>query len=203
MSEFSIIHDVSLQLRKSIFEALEHTADTDFGLDGNIEHITLKSPGADMDDEVVASLYLYRFGINPALRNQPLQPDRNDPQLFHRVPLPLQLHFLFTPLLDVEPNNLLLLGRVLQYLHDTPIVNVVNGQLIDDSHGSAPRVLRQFPEELQTEQLTGLWTAFTKPLRLASGVRLETVTIDSALPPQQLARTLHLAQATGLQEPGP
>lgn len=201
MSEFSIIHDAALQLRRSIFDALENTADTDFGLAGSIERITLSSPAADLDDDVVASLYLYRFGINPALRNQQAQPDRDDPQLFHAPPLPLQLHFLFTPLLDAEAGNLLLLGRMLQFLHDTPKLTMINGQLIDDSHGAAPGELRLFAEELPADQLSTLWTAFTTPYRLTTSVRLETVAVDSAQSPRQLSRTMHLAHTAGLRNP--
>ena len=200
MSEFSVIHDVTVQLRNDIFNALQTTADTDFGLGGEIERITLGSPAAEVDDDCVASLYLYRFGVNPSLRNQQAQPDRNDPALFHYPPLPLQLHYLFTPLLEDERTNLLLLGRVLQYVLDTPIVRTLNGELIDDSHGAAPRVLRQFPEELELEHLNGLWAAFTTALRLGAGLRVETVAIDSALPPRQLARAMQLIQATGLRE---
>ncbi|WP_431709530.1 Pvc16 family protein [Glutamicibacter uratoxydans] len=112
MSEFSIIHDVTLQLRREIFQALNSTADTDFGLDGQLERITLDSPAAESDDATVASMYLYRFGINPALRNQAALPNRSDPSLLHHPPLPVQLHYLFTPLLTEESVNLLVLGRV-------------------------------------------------------------------------------------------
>lgn len=202
MSAFSIIHDATLQLRADLFNALEATADTDFGLDGQIERITLGSPAAELDDTTVASLYLYRFGINPALRNQQALPDPANPSLHHTPPLPLQLHFLFTPVLDEEQINLLVLGRALQFIHDASRVSTLDGQPIDNSHGGAPRVLRRYVEELDLEQLNGLWAAFTTPWRLSTGIRLETVAIDSALPPQQLPRAEQLVQAVGLREVG-
>lgn len=199
MPEFSVIHDVTVQLRRDIFNALQSTADTDFGLGGDIERLTLSSPAAQHDDDCVASLYLYRFGINPALRNQQALADRTDPSLLHMPPLPLQLHFLFTPVLDDEQVNLLVLGRVLQFIHDTPLVRTINDAPIDDSNGGAPRVLRRYTEELEFEQLNGLWAAFTTPWRLAAAIRLETVAIDSALPPQQLARAEVLVPGVGLR----
>lgn len=179
MSDFRIIHDIALQLRRTIFDALQTTVDIDFSLEGDIERLTLCAPPATRDAGTVASLYLYRFGINPALRGQPVQSDRRDPLLLHRPPLPLQLHYLFTPLLDDEMDNLLLLGRVLQFVHDMPIVSTVNGRPMDDSP-TTPRALRLFAEELDIGQLNGLWTAFAVPLRLAVGIRLESLAIDGA-----------------------
>lgn len=200
MSNFSIIHDATMQLRRSVFDALQNTADTDFGLSGDIDRITLGSPASELDDNVVASLYLYRFGINPALRNQPALPDRNDATLFHSPPLPLTLHFLFTPLLHDEPTNLLLLGRVLQHMHDEPVITTLNGQAIDDSHGGADVVLRRTPEELEAETLSGLWSAFNSTLRLAAFFKLETIAIASGLPPRQQSRTQLVTPVIGTME---
>ncbi|MBP2375155.1 Pvc16 family protein [Paeniglutamicibacter psychrophenolicus] len=198
MSDFSIVHDVGLELRRGIFEALSSTPDTDFGLAGNIERISLQSPAADLDDETLATLYLYRFGISPFLRNQHPLPDAEDPGAFHHPPLPLQLHFLFTPVSKEETTNLLLFGRVLQHLHDSATMSSINGEPLDDSHSGASPALRVSPEPLEPEALYGLWTAFTTPVRLGTGIRVETVAIDSALPAEHLARTRTMATALGL-----
>lgn len=198
MSNFSIVHDVCLELRRGIFEALSSTPDTDFGLAGSIERISLQSPAADLDDETLATLYLYRFGISSFLRNQQPLPDAEDPGLFHRPPLPLQLHFLFTPVAKEETTNLLLFGRVLQHLHDSAMMGTINGEQLDDSHAGASPALRIHPEPLEAEALYGLWTAFTSPVRLGTGIRVETVAIDSALPAEHLARTRTMALAVGL-----
>lgn len=203
LSNFSIIHDATMQLRRSIFDALQNTADTDFGLGGDIDRITLSSPASKLDDNVVASLYLYRFGINPALRNQPALPDRNDATLFHSPPLPLKLHFLFTPMLDEESTNLLLLGRVLQHMHDEPVITTLNGEPIDDSHGGADMMLRRTPEELEPEALSGLWSAFNSSLRLAAFFKLETIAIASGLPPRRQPRAQLVTPVVGLMERQP
>lgn len=197
MSNFSIVHDATLQLRRMLFSALQATVDTDFGLGGSIERISLASPASELDDQAIASLYLYRFGIEPTLRNGKPVPDDNDPDLFHNPPLPLQLHYLFTPVSDEEDTNLLLLGRVLQQLNDQPVVDLVDGAPIDDSHGAASSVFHVYPEELQLEALNGLWAAFTSPLRLTTGIRLQTVSIDSALPPQRKVRARQLGAVAG------
>lgn len=183
-----------------MFDALQNTADTDFGLGGDIDRITLSSPAAELDDTTVASLYLYRFGINPSLRNQPALPDREDANLFHAPPLPLKLHFLFTPLLDDESTNLLLLGRVLQHMHDQPVITTLNGQPIDDSHGATDMMLRRTPEEPEPEVLTGLWSAFNASLRLSAYFKLETIAINSSLPPRKQSRTQQVAPVVGLME---
>ena len=90
MSNFSVIHDVTLELRRQIFEALATTPDTDFGIT-SIDSLTLGSPGETLDNLTVASLFLYHLEIDAHLRNQRLLPDAGRDDRFHRPPLPLRL----------------------------------------------------------------------------------------------------------------
>lgn len=184
VSEFSIIHDASLRLRRSLFDALQATDGTGFGLDGDIERITLRSPAAAVEHPAVASLYLYRFGINPSRRLQANPPERGDSRHFRTPAVSLRLHLLFAPLLDDESANLLLLGRVLQQVHDEPVITMLNGQPVDDSHPAADLMLRCTPEELEPLILTGLWSALGAPLRLAAFFKLETIAVANGLPPR-------------------
>jgi hypothetical protein len=197
VSDYSAIHETTIELRRQIFEAFETTADADFGLDGDISRITLKSPGDDLDDSAIASLYLYRIDVDEHLRNQRPLPDAHDANLFHRPPMPLQLHYLFTPVDDREQTNQLLLGRLVQHLHDSPCFATFSGEPIGDSHGGASPELRVVPDMLSLEQATQIWTAFSVPYRTALSLRVEVLAIDSARAPEPVPRAQQLVVAAG------
>ena len=184
MSDFSIIHDASLQLRRSIFDALQATEGTGFGLDGDIERLTLSSPAAAAERRPVASLYLYRFGINPSRRLQADPPVRGDSRHCRTPAVSLRLHLLFAPLLADESANLLLLGRVLQHVHDEPVITLFDGQPLNGGRLAADLMLRCTPEEPELPAITGLWTALGAPLRLAAFFRLETIAVANGVPPR-------------------
>lgn len=184
-------------MRTQIFDALESTPDTDFGLSGAIERITTQSPGNTLDQDTVASLYLYHVDIDPHLRNQFQLPDRSrDDQLLH-PPLPLQLRYLFTPVTSDEGVNQLLMGRVLQHFHDAPSFGSVSGTPIGDSLGGASPELRVKPDLLSLEQLSQMWNAFSQPYRIALSLMVEVVALDSGRLPARTGRTLTVMTAVG------
>lgn len=197
MASFALLQDVSAELRRQIFDALEATPDTDFGLQGSIDRITLQSPGATLPSNVVASLYLYHLEIDPNLRNQPYLPDRASADLFRRPPLPLQLRYLFTPIDSDEALNQLLLGRVLQHFHDFPSFADAAGTPIGDAFGSASPEVRVKPDLLSLEQLSQMWNAFSQPYRVALSLLVEVVALDSGQPPRRRGRVGDLLSVTG------
>lgn len=197
MSSFSVIHDTSLELRRQVLGALESAPDVDFGLDDDVDRITLQSPGDTLDDAAVASLYLYHVDIDKHLRNQRPLPDPVSDELFRRPPLPVQLRYLFTPVADSEPTNQLLLGRVVQHFQDFPSFGTFAGEPIGDSHGGASPELRVRPDLLSLEQLAQLWNAFSAPYRVAVCLLVEVVAIDSGRPPVRVHRTEALVTAAG------
>ncbi len=197
MPNFSIIQDVSIELRRQIFAALQATPDTDFGLGGTIDRITLQSPADTLDSSTVASLYLYHLEIDKHLRNQPPLPDRDRDDQHRRPPLPLQLRYLFTPVDDAETVNQLLLGRVLQHFHDFPSFATVDGEPIGDAFGGASPELRVRPDPLGLEQLSQIWNAFSTPYRLALSLLVEVVAVDSGWPPVRRRRATELVGAVG------
>lgn len=200
MPGFGIIHDVSIELRRQIFEALESTSDTDFGLGGSVERITLQSPGDTLDANTVASLYLYHLEIDKHLRNQPPLPSRLRDDEFRRPPLPLQLRYLFTPVDDAETVNQLVLGRVLQHFHDVPQFATVSGSLIGDAFGGASPDIRVKPDLLSLEQLSQIWNAFSTPYRVALSLLVEVVAVDSGQPPRRQGRVGELIAGIGEED---
>nr|WP_298248536.1 DUF4255 domain-containing protein [uncultured Halomonas sp.] len=197
MSDFGILNDVTTELRRQIFAALQETHDTDFGLGGTLDRITSRSPGETLDTDTVASLYLYHIDINPHVRNQLPLPDRNRPDSFRKPPLPLQLRYLFTPVGDNEDINQMLLGRVLQYFSDFPSFESVSGHAVGDAFGGSSPQLRVKPDLLSLEQLAQLWNAFSTPYRIALGLLIEVVAVDSGQPPERRERVDELLIASG------
>lgn len=200
MSSFSVLRDVGAVLREHIVRALETTPDVSFQINGQTDRIQLAPPSKELPDQTLATLYLYQVEIDPHLRNQRPVPDRANDALFQKAPLPLYLRFLFTPVAADEETNLLLLGRVMQHFHDNPTVTRLAGDPIDDSHGVASTALRVKPDVLSFEQLSQFWNARQYPFRLSMGFLVDTVAIDSALPPTRAPRAEEVAVAVGIME---
>jgi hypothetical protein len=195
VSGSSVISEITVEIRRQLFDAFTASPDHDLGLT-SVDDISLKAP-KDLGQDAVASLYLYRFAPDEHLRNQPPLPDRTNHDLLRRPPFPLRLHYLFTPVSDEEDVNQILVGRLLQHFHDFPSFTTLSGVPIGDSHGGASPALRVVPESLTLEQLSQLWTAFSASLRAAAPIRVETVAIDSAQPPRRAPRTNQLVAAIG------
>lgn len=189
-----VISEITAELRRQLFAAFTASPDDELSL--TLESISLQAPN-DLDQDAVASLYLYRVGIDEHLRNQRPLPDRADKDLLRRPPLPVRLHYLFTPVSQTEETNQILIGRLLQHFHDFPSFATLDGVPIGDSHGGASDELRAIPESLTLEQLSQLWTALSAPLRAAAPFRVETVAIDSAEPPRRARRTGQVLAAVG------
>jgi hypothetical protein len=197
LSHAGVIHDTSIELRRQIVHALETAADIDFGLDGDVERIALSPPGDDLDDTVIASLYLYRVDVDEHRRNQRPLPDPGSPELFRRPPLPLQLRYLVTPVGGSEETNQLVLGRLVQHFHDFPVFSTLSGVPLGDSHGGADPELRVRQDPLTLEQLTQLWTAFSTPYRVSVAFAVDVVAVDSAQPAALVRRAETLVVAVG------
>ena len=194
MSGSSVISEVTTEIRQQLFAAFVASPDHDLGLT-SVDQIALKAP-KDLDQDAAASLYLYRFAIDEHLRNQRPLPDRDDQDLLRRPPMPVRLHYLFTPVGDEDTNHILI-GRMLQHFHDFPTLSTLAGVPVGDSHGAGSPALRVLPESLTLEQLSQLWTALSSPLRVGAPFRVETVAIDSGQPPKRAPRTGQVVAAVG------
>lgn len=201
MSAFTILQDVTLLLRDELFGALSSAPGIDLGLTDALTNILLTAPGEDGENGV-ASLYLYHVELERHLRNQRPLPDREDPSLQRRPPLPLQLRYLLTPTTSTPTNDHLILGRVLQHFHDRPVVPVP-GAPPRDSFGGASPELRVLPETPTVEQLTQVWNALNEPFRLSVVLLVEVVAIDSGLPPRVAPRVGGIHAAVGTLEGRP
>ena len=193
MSAFSVIQAITEELRSQILTTLETTPDNSFGIDGNIEKISLRSPAAAQSGSPLATLYFYHVSIDGHRRNQRPLPDPGNDNLFRRPPIPLRLRYLFTPIGDEETTNQLLVGRVIQHFYDQPSFSSLRGSPLGESEGGAPLRLLVKLEMLELEQLTQIWNAFSAPMRLTLPLLIETAAIDSAQAPKMIPRSTQVA----------
>ena len=197
MSSYSIVRGLSVELRQQIFSALQAASETIFTLTSPDANISLEAPYEPGETSRLVSLYLYHVDIDHHLRNRQPLTDRTDPTLQRRAPLPLRLRYLMTPLDADETMNHLILGRIIQHFHDHPSLGTLDGVDIGDSFGGGPRELRVRPDLMTMEQLAQIWNAFNTPYRLSLSLLVETMAIDSALPPARKERVREAVFASG------
>lgn len=197
MAKFTVISDVSLELRRQIYDALNSASGIDFNLAAEAQAIFIGPPDSDdMDSQAVAALYLYHVVPSKHLRNQRPLPDPTEPGRFRLAPLPVELRYLLVPLVDDE-NGHQHLGRILQHFHDHRAFAELSGEPVGNSFGGGSTELRVSIDPLTIEQLTQLWSAFSAPYRLSIGLLVELVPIDSARPPDSVPRVDEALVLTG------
>jgi hypothetical protein len=176
MADFPVIRAVSESLRELLREHI--TLSSDPGL--NNVPIDLRSPRELREAGVarVVSLWLYRVVRNPDLLNLP--PERRGTDQFVRRPLPLELHYLLTPVASRPDDEQLLLGRALQTLHDHASLE---GTALRDTLADSNAELRLVLETLNLEELTRVWQALQESYQLSVSYLAQVVEIDSAHEP--------------------
>jgi hypothetical protein len=135
------------------------------------------------------SVWLYQVDRNEFLLNQP--PERIAPDLLRRPPMPLDLHYLITPISDDPINEQLMLGRVVQALNDGAILPA------DPAHPELRDELRVTLENPGVDALSRIWTALEQPHRLSVSYLVQVVEIDSGEQPE---RGLPVYQKTSVYE---
>jgi hypothetical protein len=169
MSEYTAIRAVSQSLK----ELLEATI-TAAGVE-----VVLKSPKEmNNDNQSGISAWLYRVTRNEHTLNRP--PERISPMQTRRQPIPINLHYLLTPMMADPQDEQELLGRVLQVFHDHP---VLSGGLLKGSLEASGEELRVFLETLTLEELTRVWGALQEPYQTSLSYLVQVVHIDSEEPP--------------------
>lgn len=195
MSHLTIIRDATVALRSNIFRDLTQVPDVNFGFTNLATDIALSAPDSDVPAAARLSIYLYHIEPDPQLRNQPDLSIGTTGLV--RPPLALRLYYLLTPLLDDEEVNQLVLGRILQALHDRPFIDEVAGGPLDDSRGGGSPELRLSLEPMTLENLSRVWHAMGSNYRLSVAYLMRTVMIDSALDPRRASRVEEAHIAVG------
>lgn len=151
------------------------------GLGGTMV-VSLRNPEemAEKNDQGL-SLWLYRITRDEDRLNDP--PERISPTLFHEPPLPLRLHYLFTPVVDPSTANNTeieqrVLGKVLQTLYGHP---VFRGTDLSGDFSGTDSELRVRLEPMSLEDATRVWNALEQPYQLSISYEVTLVRIASEI----------------------
>jgi hypothetical protein len=128
------------------------------------------------------SVWLYQVDRNEYLLNQ--APVRVDVDLVQLAPMPLNLHYLMTPIATSVETEQLMLGKVVQLLHDRPMF------LPDPSNPELQDELRTTLENPGMEVLSRIWDALQQPYRLCASYLVQVVNIDSGEQPERVLPVL-------------
>lgn len=147
--------------------------------------VNLNNPEEFSDNELEGvSLWLYLVERDAETLNHP--PRRTAPDRLLSRPLPLRLHYLVTPRVDHATRALageleqLILGKVLQVLHDTPRLS---GALLLDSLSGSEHEFHVRLEPLPLDHITRVWDALEVPYQLCVSYEVSVVPIESAQQP--------------------
>lgn len=166
----------------NVYSAIADVSDTLIRLmnDNKIiksNEVDLSSPENISSDKKL-SLFLYQITENTYLKNQNMQ--AIDTNKYKKPPLSLSLFYLITPTLktgaDYVKNNQIILTRILQMIHDNPIIR--------DPHlwGSlAGNELRLILNSMSLDELNKLWSILnTKSFKLSISLEVSPVLIESS-----------------------
>jgi hypothetical protein len=172
---------------KTLAEFLEERLEADPELGaffGTSMVVSLNTPGEMLEREAEGlSVWLYRVIRDDQRLNAP--PERISRTQVRRTPLPVRLHYLITPLTEVEDDNgaeteQMILGKVLQVLYDHPRLRGTD--LASDFAGTAVELSVRL-EPLSLEELTQIWDALDRPYQLSVSYEVSVVYIYSATEP--------------------
>jgi hypothetical protein len=162
-------------------------ADIDFFANGTME-VTLNNPHEMTDGgRQGLSVWLYRVERDEQRVNQP--PRRIGPSRIEPTPLPLRLHYLITPIVNLEnaespSTEQTILGRVLQALHDRPVLR--GADLQGDLAGTQAELTARL-EALGLEEIARVWEALERSYQLSVSYEVGVVYIQSQREPEAVS----------------
>lgn len=158
-------------------------SDIAFFADGSMD-VTLNNP-QEMTTRGTqgVSVWLYHVIRDEQRLNAP--PVRRSRTELERVPLPVRLHYLVTPIVAVEnPTSPLteqtILGRVLQAMHDHP---VLRGSDLQGDFTGTDIELHARLETMALQDAAQVWEALDRSYQLSVSYEVSVVTIDSTRAP--------------------
>lgn len=186
MSDFRALAAVSSSIRNLLDAEMELQASVSIARpDVDIEGITGNR----------VNLFLYKVDENASLKNMDL-PGRGHPGAYGRPPLSLDLHYLVTAYggdKEEDLEVLELLGDAMRVLHSHPIILGAN---LDTAIRNEVEHIKLYLEPLSLEELTKIWSATTKPMRLSASYLVTVVQIEN-LQPRKFPRSVGEPPAGG------
>jgi hypothetical protein len=154
-----------------------------FGGGGTLK-VYLNTPADMAGSRVGLSVWLYRVVRDESTSNRP--PVRITPSLTRKAPLPVKLHYLFTPITNSDQDDSLeteqvILGKILQSFHVHP--QLFGTDLRDDFQGTDAIVTARL-EMLSVDELARIWDALETSYRTSISYEVTVVDIDTSLEPE-------------------
>jgi hypothetical protein len=173
MSDFRAIGAVSTSIRDLLEAEMV-----------NKVNVTVAAPDVDItivDTTKRINLFLYKVDENGSLKNMDV-PGRGHPAAFGRPPLALDLHYLLTAYGASEEEQIgtqELLADAMRVLHDFPIILGAN---LDIPLRNEIEHVKLYLEPLALEELSKIWSALTRPMRLSVSYMVTVVQIENLVP---------------------
>jgi Pvc16 N-terminal domain len=155
------LYAASLSLKNELEKAFSEEPDLASDFDPGTFEISLNTPQEMIDLNLKGlSIWLYRLVPDEIRLNAPRI--RSDDTRLENRPLPMRLHYLMTPIVNVTaPNNgpekeQRILGKVLQTFNDKPILR---GSDLQNSFVGTDVQLNLRLEPMSLEEITRVWDA--------------------------------------------
>jgi hypothetical protein len=172
MSDYTAIAAVSTTLQELLRQTITLSSDPQL----KSVPIELLSPReiVDAGGVIAVSVWLYRVARNSDVLNCPGMRLSKDRTL--RQPLPLDLHYLVTPMTTKAEDRQALLGRPLQTFNDHASLR---GADLRGSLAGSDEELRVILEALTIEELGRIWDTFDEEYQISLSYMVQVVRIDS------------------------
>lgn len=173
MSDYRAIAAVSNSIRDLLEAEMTNTVS-----------VTVAAPDVDItivDTTQRVNLFLYKVDENGSLKNMDI-PGRGHPSAYGRPPLALDLHYLLTAYGTTEEEQVgaqELLADAMRVLHDFPIILGAN---LDIALRNEIEHVKLYLEPLSLEELSKIWSAVTRPMRLSVSYLVTVVQIENLVP---------------------
>ncbi|MGO9991364.1 MAG: DUF4255 domain-containing protein [Steroidobacteraceae bacterium] len=142
------------------------------------------------------NLFLYHVTYNQGWREVGLPTRGPDGNPIGRAPLAIDLHYLLTAYSAGDYEAQIMLGIGMQALHETPFLfrqkiqnvftgpfaNEVDKALATSDLADQIEMVKIVPQQLGTDELSKLWTAFQSKFRVAAAYAVSVVLIETKAP---------------------
>jgi hypothetical protein len=145
----------------------------------NLFDVSLKSPAEETVTNSMrpkVNLFLLRVVENQFARNQEWAPVGTD--ALRHPPLVLDLFYVLTPFAESRLDEHRVLGEAMRVLHDNA---TLTGALLKGALENSTEELKLDLCQLSLEDVTRIWSAFSKPVRLTVAYDVRMATIDSTV----------------------
>jgi hypothetical protein len=177
MSDYKVVSAVDETLRTLLWSHMQNDSEITSIL-GTEQQIKLDPPFLLIDNdkptEDALSVFLYRVVENSDLRNRPLE--QITAHTLRYPPLSLNLFYLITPLTKIAGNDHRLLTKAMQIFYDNAILK---GSQLQGVLQDSTEELRLSLYTLSMEEISKIWSAFMRPMRVSVSYEVKVVYIDS------------------------